>query len=156
MDLNSPSTQKQIFPHWVKSSVLHGCSTFTLCEEQLPVSTRTFLHIWSSGSKHTWTCNIWDRISHQDSPFSILTNRSSFHLSLQKAQRKTPNFSCDVHDFCHTPTSPGPYSFAAGLRVITMQCLAASLMDPHCETACADPGDKNPCSWWLCESLLGD
>lgn len=36
------------------------------------------------------------------------------------------------------------YSVVAGLRVITMQCLAASLIGAHCETACTNPGDKYP------------
>lgn len=51
------------------------------------------------------------------------------------------------------------YSLTAGIKVITMQCLAASLIGAHCEIACTNPGDKYPqavlllvalwiFSWW--------
>lgn len=55
------------------------------------------------------------------------------------------------------------YSMEAGLKVITPQCLRASLIGAHCETTCTNPGDKYPCtaprlvalwisSWWLSHS----
>lgn len=155
MDLSSPSTQKQIFPHWVKSSVLHGCSTFTLCEEQLPQSQPGLFSTFGPVAPNTpelATSEIGFHI--RTAPFQFWPTETHF-TSLCRKHKEKPWISPVMFTISATHQHH-PYSFAAGLRVITMQCLAASLMDPHCETACADPGDKNPCSWWLCESLLGD
>lgn len=85
-----------------------------MSEEQLPQSQPGLFFIFGPVVSNTpepaeplthATSELWFhiRISH----FSVLTtecNRSSFHPSLQNAERKTLNFCCDVQDFCHTPT----------------------------------------------------
>lgn len=110
-------------------------------------------------------------ISQQDIHFSVLTTkhkRRLFHLHLHKAEREALNFLSDVQDFWQRSSATHKYlalfySVVAGLRVITMQCLAASLIGAHCETACTNPGDKYPhaalllvalwiSSWWLSHS----
>lgn len=146
----------------------YRCTPLLLCvwRAATPVSAKTFLtHIWSS--RFTYTCmterNLSEHLTHATSEispmisqqdmkyFSVLTTeykRKPFHLPLYKVERETLNFLSDVQDFWQSAATHKYlallYSVAAGFKVITTQCLAASLIGAHCETVCTNPGDKYP------------